>query len=84
MGILLMIVLGALAGLVASWVMGSSTGLLMDVILGIVGAFLGGFLMNLFGASGVTGFNLYSLLVSVLGAIVLIGIARMFNRNTVA
>lgn len=83
MGFLLMIVLGALAGMVASWIMGSPNGLLMDIVLGIIGAFLGGFLMNLFGASGVNGFNLYSLIVSVIGAVVLIGIARMFTRRTV-
>jgi len=53
----------------------------MDVILGVLGALLGGFIMNFFGQSGVTGFNLYSLLVAVLGAIVLIYMGRLFQRG---
>lgn len=78
MNILLWIVLGFLAGWIASIVMktNSSQGTFMDIILGIVGSLVGGFIMNLFGAEGVTGFNIYSLLVATLGAIVLIGIGR--------
>jgi len=76
MDFLLWIVLGGLAGWIASQVMGSSRGVLSDIILGIIGALVGGFTMNLLGQPGVTGFNLYSLLVSVLGAVVLIWIGR--------
>jgi uncharacterized membrane protein YeaQ/YmgE (transglycosylase-associated protein family) len=83
MEIILMVTLGALAGLLASMIMGSPTGLMTDIILGIIGAFIGGFIMNLFGASGVTGFNLYSLVVSIIGAAILIALARMFTRRTV-
>jgi uncharacterized membrane protein YeaQ/YmgE (transglycosylase-associated protein family) len=53
----------------------------MDIIMGIVGAVVGGFLMNLIGQSGVSGFNLYSLVVAVLGAIVVIAIGRALRRN---
>lgn len=78
MGILLWIVLGALAGWIAGMFMKSSHGLVVDIILGIVGASIGGFIMNFFGLSGVTGFNLYSLIVSVIGASVLIFVGRLF------
>lgn len=78
MNILLWIILGAIAGWLASVVMrtNDSQGMLGDVILGVVGAVAGGFLMNLFGQPGVTGFNLYSLLVAMLGSIVFIYIGR--------
>lgn len=76
MGILLWIIFGALVGWVASMVMGTSEGLILNIILGIVGAVLGGWLMSFFGKSGVTGFNLYSFLVALLGAVVLIAIVK--------
>lgn len=78
MNILLWIVLGALAGWIASMVMGTDAqqGAVLNIVLGIVGAFIGGLLMSFFGASGVSGFNLYSLLVATLGAIVVIGIGK--------
>lgn len=79
-----MIVLGAIAGFLASYIMKSSTGILMDIILGIVGALVGGMIFNLFGQSGVTGFNLWSIFVSVIGAVVVIGLARMFTGRSVA
>ncbi|MFA5994111.1 MAG: GlsB/YeaQ/YmgE family stress response membrane protein [Parcubacteria group bacterium] len=76
MGIILWIVFGAIVGWVASAVMGTSEGLLMDIVLGIVGAVLGGWLMSFLGKGGVSGFNLYSFLVAILGAMVLIAIVR--------
>jgi uncharacterized membrane protein YeaQ/YmgE (transglycosylase-associated protein family) len=76
MGILLWIVFGAIVGWIASMVMGTSEGLIMDIILGIVGAVLGGWLMSFFGKGGVTGFNLYSFLVALLGAVILIAVVR--------
>lgn len=79
------IAFGAIAGWIASMIMGTNPrqGLLMDVILGIAGAVVGGLIMNLFGAPGVTGFNLYSAVVAVIGAIILIYLGRMFSRRTV-
>jgi uncharacterized membrane protein YeaQ/YmgE (transglycosylase-associated protein family) len=76
MGILIWIVFGGLVGWVASRVMGSGGGLLRDIFVGIVGAVIGGFIMSLIGKSGVAGFNPYSFLVALLGACVLIAIAR--------
>ena len=83
MSFLAMIILGALAGVLASWIMKSPNGILMNVILGIIGAFVGGFIMNLFGESGANGMNLYSLFVSLLGAIVVIALSRMFSKRTI-
>lgn len=78
MGIILWIVFGALAGWIASIFMNNdhNQGTVTDIILGIVGAVVGGFLMGLVGKSGVNGFNLYSLVVAVIGAIVVIFIGR--------
>lgn len=83
MNIILWLVFGAITGWIASVVMrtNSSQGMLMDIILGIIGAFVGGFIMNLFGAPGVTGFNFYSVVVSVLGAVLLIALRRMFSGS---
>jgi uncharacterized membrane protein YeaQ/YmgE (transglycosylase-associated protein family) len=81
MDILLWIVFGALAGWIASMIMQSSSGLLWDIVVGIVGAVIGGFIMNALGHSGVEGFNLYSLVVAVIGACVLIAIVRAVRRT---
>ena len=81
MNLILWIVIGFLAGWIASIVMktNASQGPVMDIIVGIVGALIGGFIMNLMGASGVTGLNIYSLLVATLGAVVLIWLRRAIN-----
>jgi len=61
----------------------SSEGLIRDVLLGVVGAFIGGYLFSLFGASGVTGLNLYSLLVAVVGAVVFLVVYHtVFRRRS--
>jgi uncharacterized membrane protein YeaQ/YmgE (transglycosylase-associated protein family) len=80
MDILIWIIFGGIVGWVASIIMKSSGGLLVDIVLGIVGAFLGGFIMNLLGNQGVTGFNLYSFVVALIGAMVVIWIGRRFAR----
>ena len=80
MNILLWIVLGALAGWIAGIIMKSSHSMLEDIILGIIGAFVGGFIMDFFGKPGVTGFNFYSLIVAVIGAIVLIFLGRLAHK----
>lgn len=81
MGLITMIILGGIAGWLASLVTRSSTGVLMDIILGIVGAIAGGFVMSFFGQPGITGFNIYSLVVAVVGAILLIWIGRFLTRG---
>ena len=80
--ILIWIVLGALAGWIASIIMGRNAqmGAIANIVVGILGALIGGFIMNFFGAQGVTGFNLYSFLVALGGAIVLLFIVGLFRR----
>jgi uncharacterized membrane protein YeaQ/YmgE (transglycosylase-associated protein family) len=79
MGILAWVVLGGAAGWIASMIMhtDASQGILLNIIVGITGAFIGGFAFNFFGGAGVTGFNLYSLLVSIVGAVVLLYITKI-------
>jgi uncharacterized membrane protein YeaQ/YmgE (transglycosylase-associated protein family) len=77
MSVLAWIILGLLAGFIGSKLVNNSgSGLLIDILLGIVGAVIGGYLFNFFGAAGVTGFNAYSLLVAVVGSIVVLLIHR--------
>jgi uncharacterized membrane protein YeaQ/YmgE (transglycosylase-associated protein family) len=73
MGILSWIILGLIAGFIGSKIVDrQGQGFWLDIALGIVGALIGGFLFDLFGASGVTGFNLYSLLVAIAGSVVVL------------
>ena len=82
MGIVAWILLGALAGFIANVIMGGGEGLIMMVILGIVGAVVGGFIAGtVLGIADITGFNLSSLLVATFGAIVVIFVARMFTSR---
>lgn len=81
MGIILWIVFGALAGWVATAIMKTNESLFMNIVIGIVGAVLGGWIMSALGQGGVSGFNLYSFIVAVLGAIVLIAIVRAIRRT---
>lgn len=86
MGFIAWVIVGLIAGWLASVVMrtNSEQGMLSDILIGMVGAVLGGFLMNLFGAEGAGGFNLYSIFVATLGAILLIGIKKMFETGSVS
>jgi uncharacterized membrane protein YeaQ/YmgE (transglycosylase-associated protein family) len=73
MSIIGWIVLGLIAGFIASQIVNrTGMGLLMDIVLGIVGALVGGFLFNAVGAVGVTGFNIWSMFVAVIGAVVVL------------
>jgi uncharacterized membrane protein YeaQ/YmgE (transglycosylase-associated protein family) len=73
MSVLAWIVLGLIAGFIASKIVsGSGQGILIDIVLGIVGAVVGGYLFTALGATGITGFNLYSMFVAVVGAAVLL------------
>jgi uncharacterized membrane protein YeaQ/YmgE (transglycosylase-associated protein family) len=75
MSIIGWLILGLIAGFIASKLYGGSgQGVVIDIVLGIVGAFVGGFLFNMLGGAGVTGFNLYSMFVAVIGAVVLLWI----------
>jgi len=82
MSILAWLLLGLIAGFLASkLVTGSGKGLLIDLVLGVVGAFVGGAVFHLVGHVGVTGFNLWSLLVSVLGAVIVLTVFRALTSN---
>ena len=75
------IVLGLVAGFVGSKVVNKTgEGLFLDIVLGIVGAIVGGWLFSMFGASGVTGLNLYSFAVAVVGAIVVLVVYHAIRR----
>jgi uncharacterized membrane protein YeaQ/YmgE (transglycosylase-associated protein family) len=81
MGILLWIILGAIVGWIASMIVGTSEGLVFDIVVGIVGAVIGGWIMSFFGYGGVSGFNLYSFLVALLGAVILLVVVKAIKRG---
>jgi uncharacterized membrane protein YeaQ/YmgE (transglycosylase-associated protein family) len=75
MSILAWIVLGLIAGFIASKIyVGTGQGVLLDIVLGIVGAVVGGYLFDMLGAGGITGFNIWSMLVAIVGAVLVLWI----------
>lgn len=86
MGWITWIILGGIAGWLASMVMKTDAeqGLLANIIVGIIGAIIGGFVLELFGGSGVTGFNVYSLGTAFLGAVILLAILKTVRRGPAA
>ncbi|WP_245497167.1 MULTISPECIES: GlsB/YeaQ/YmgE family stress response membrane protein [unclassified Mesorhizobium] len=75
-------ILGAIAGFIGSKIGNKSgQGLVLDIVLGIVGAVVGGLIFSAFGASGVTGLNIYSLIVAVLGSVVVLWAYHQFTGN---
>jgi uncharacterized membrane protein YeaQ/YmgE (transglycosylase-associated protein family) len=84
MSIIAWILLGLIAGFIASKLVNKSgEGMLMDIILGIVGSVVGGWLFHMFGMPGVTGLNVYSLVVAVVGAAVFLVIYHALTRRSV-
>lgn len=83
MGILFWIVFGGIAGWVASIITGRNDrmGCLTNIVVGILGALIGGWIAQFFGLGAVTGFNLLSLLIAILGAVVLLLILGLFQRR---
>jgi len=80
MSIIGWIVLGLIAGFIASKIVNKQgEGLILDIVLGVIGAVIGGFLFNQFGAAGVTGFNIYSMFVAVVGAVVLLVVYHLIT-----
>jgi uncharacterized membrane protein YeaQ/YmgE (transglycosylase-associated protein family) len=78
------IVLGLIAGFIASKLVNKTgEGMLMDIVLGVVGAVIGGWLFRTFGMPGVTGFNVYSLIVAVVGAAVFLILYHALTRRSV-
>ena len=84
MGIIGWLIIGALAGWIASKITGNDKrmGAGKNIIVGVIGGFLGGLAMNLIGGEGVTGFNLWSLFVAVLGAVILLLIVNAVTRRS--
>jgi uncharacterized membrane protein YeaQ/YmgE (transglycosylase-associated protein family) len=82
MGIIVWIIFGGLVGWVASLIMNTDgqQGIFLNIIVGIVGAIVGGWIMGFVGGSGVVGFNLYSFLVALLGACVFVAILKAIRR----
>jgi uncharacterized membrane protein YeaQ/YmgE (transglycosylase-associated protein family) len=76
MTLLAWIVVGLIAGWLASLITGTGESLLVDLVVGVLGAIVGGVIFNAFGASGATGINLYSILVAVVGSVLLLGAMR--------
>jgi uncharacterized membrane protein YeaQ/YmgE (transglycosylase-associated protein family) len=82
MSILAWIILGLLSGFIASKLVNKSgEGVLLDIVLGIVGAVIGGYLFQTFGRAGVTGVNVYSIVVAVVGAVVFLVIYHAIIRG---
>ena len=82
MSVIAWIVLGLIAGFIGSKIVNKTgEGILLDIVLGVVGAVVGGFLFQRFGMAGVSGVNLYSILVAVVGAIVVLLIYHAVFRR---
>ena len=82
MSFLAWIILGLIAGFIGSKIVNrTGEGVVLDIVLGVIGAVVGGFLFNQFGAAGVSGLNLYSLLVAVVGAVVVLFLYHLVVRG---
>ena len=84
MGILAWIIFGLIVGLVARWIVPGEApgGIIGDIIVGVLGAFIGGWIYSLFGHTGVTGFNLASMVCALIGAIVLLWLIRAIRGRS--
>ena len=81
MSIIAWLVVGLIAGFIGSKIVNKTgEGVVLDIVLGVVGALVGGFLFNMFGAQGVDGINLYSILVAVVGSVVVLLVYHMLFR----
>ena len=81
MSIIGWIILGLIAGFIASKIVNKEgEGFFLDIVLGVIGAIVGGWLFSFFGKAGVTGFNLYSMFVAIVGAIVVLVIYHVIRR----
>ena len=82
MSVLAWIILGLIAGFIGSKIVNKrGEGLILDIVLGIVGAIVGGWLFSLVGAGGVTGLNLYSIFVAIIGAVVVLFVYHAVVRR---
>ncbi len=81
MSITVWIIIGGLAGWAASALMKTESGLIRNIIVGVLGAVVGGFLMSLIGAEGFMGFNVWSFLVALLGSVVVLGAVNILAKK---
>jgi len=83
MSIIAWIILGGLAGWIASMIMRTNEqmGVLANIVVGIIGALIGGFIVQLFGGDGITGFSIQTLLVAIFGAVILLALVRTVSRS---
>lgn len=77
------IIVGLIAGLLADWVMPGANNWVVDTLVGMAGAIIGGWLFSLLGMGGATGFNFWSILVAFIGAVILLGIVRAIQGRKV-
>lgn len=82
MGFLGTLIVGLIAGLLASWIMKAKTGIFVDLILGVVGAFVGGLIASLITGVGLSGgINLYNIIIALVGSIIVIFVYRLIKRK---
>ncbi len=83
MGLVSWIILGGLAGWIASMIMkrNESMGIFANIFVGVIGAFIGGLIMNLIGGQGITGFNIGSFLIALVGSVILLAIVNLVKRG---
>ena len=84
MGLLAWLIVGAIAGWLASLVIPTRLGLLGDIVVGILGGFIGGALFRAVGEAGMTGFSIWSIFVAFVGAVVLLALIRLFTGRSIA
>lgn len=79
-GIISWVIIGLIAGILGKLIMPGRdpVGFLLTILIGMAGALIGGFLVRLLGGAGITGFNVWSILVAILGAVILLAIYRLF------
>jgi uncharacterized membrane protein YeaQ/YmgE (transglycosylase-associated protein family) len=84
MEILTWVIVGGIAGWLASMIAGTnaSMGLMANIVVGVVGALIGGFIVSMFGGSGFSGFNIWSLLVATLGAVILLWVIKALRGGS--
>ena len=84
MGLVSWVIVGALAGLLAKWIVPGSGpgGFLVTVLLGMAGASIGGFFVGILGGTGATGFNIWSILVATFGAVILLFVFGLITRRS--
>ncbi len=85
MGIITWIIVGLIAGALAKLVMPGDDpgGIIVTILIGVAGAFVGGLVVGLLGGTGVTGFSIWSILVATLGAIILLAVYRLIARRAI-